>query len=111
MSKFTADLKWIRQQVERAQAVTDGQKSLDAMVLWNEQNESSVNQKTSRMQEEFVGLVVHLTPEPSPTEVTLISTSGVSEQDTLSQNDVESLKRGIVRSLDSRSSQNDPGAD
>lgn len=43
MSKFATDLKWIRQQLEHAQAVTDGQKSLGAKVVWDEQNQDSVS--------------------------------------------------------------------
>ena len=93
MSKFATDLKWIRQQLEHAQAVTDGQKSLGAKVVWDEQKQSSVNQKTSRLQKDFSGLVIHLTPE-------LSSSSRTVKDDGLSQNEFIELKKVIARSLD-----------
>ena len=59
---ITADLKLIRQQLERAQVDLDGRKALGAMVVWDEQKQSYVN----TVPDDFNGLVVHLTPEVSP---------------------------------------------
>ena len=111
MPSVQTQLKELRLKVEALQVEVAGRQNISSMIVWDGQNESSVNQKTSRMQEEFSGLIVHLTPEPSPLAVTRISASGVNEPDTLSQNDFEALKREIVRSLDSPSAQNDPAAD
>tara|TARA_B100001057_G_C22404163_1_gene777071 strand:- start:180 stop:479 length:300 start_codon:yes stop_codon:yes gene_type:complete len=95
MSKFTTDLKWIRQQVERAQAVTDGQKSLGAKVVWDEQKQDYVNQ----IPVNFTGLVVHLSSEMSPAMGTKNS-----ETEGIGQNEFEALKREIIESLDTPTS-------
>lgn len=92
MPSIAADLKLLRQQVERLQVEVAGRQSIGAVVIWDEQNESSVNSETSCLREGFHGLVVHLTPEPSPLEGTV---EGVS------QNDLESLKAALVGTLDS----------
>ena len=92
MSKFITDLKWIRQQVERAQAVTDGQKTLGAKVVWDEQKQDYVNQ----IPVNFTGLVVHLSSEMSPTTGTQNG-----ETEGIGQNEFEALKREIIESLDS----------
>ena len=93
MSKFATDLKWIRQQLEHAQAVIDGQKSLGAKVVWDEQKQSSVNQNTSRLQEDFSGLVIHLKPEVSRSSRTV-------NGDGLNLNKLIEMKKAIASSLD-----------
>ena len=92
MASVAADLKQLRLQVERLQVEVAGQKAISAMVVWDGQNESSVNQKTSRRQEEFNGLIVHLTLEPSTPEGTVKS---------ISQNELQDLKKQIRESLGS----------
>ena len=50
----------LREAVQRLQVEVNGRKAISAMVVWDGQNESSVNS----IPDEFSGLVVHLTPEP-----------------------------------------------
>ena len=93
MPGVAADLKALRQQVEKLQIEVAGRQNLQAMVIWDGQNESSVNQETSRIREDFSGLVVHLTPELSASNRTV---EGVSNLE------FEALKAEIVRALDSQ---------
>ena len=93
MASVAADLKALRQQVEKLQIEVAGRQNLQAMVIWDGQNESSVNQETSRIREDFSGLVVHLTPELSAPNRTV---EGVSNLE------FEALKAEIVRALDSQ---------
>ena len=67
---ISTDLKQLRLQVEKLQVEVDGRRRIGSRVVWDQQNEPSVNSKTSRMQEEFSGLIVHLTPEMSQPEGT-----------------------------------------
>ena len=62
---ITTELKQLRQQVEKLQIEVNGRQSISSRIVWDPQNESSVNQETSRRQEEFNGLIIHLTPETS----------------------------------------------
>ena len=82
----------MKEQLEKLQVEVAGRKTIGAMVVWDGQNDSSVNQKTSRRQEEFNGLIVHLTPEPSTPEGTVKS---------ISQNELQDLKKQIRESLGS----------
>ena len=77
-------LRELRQQVENLQVEVAGQKSIGSIVVWDGQNESSVNQKVS---ESFSGLIVHLTPESEGIELTSL--------------EYKQLKQEIVRALDS----------
>lgn len=86
MASFTADLRQLRLQVERLQVEVAGQKAISAMVVWDGQNESSVNQ----IPDDFSGLIVHLTPEMSPQVGTVKS---------ISQNELQDLKKQIRESL------------
>ena len=86
MASLAADLKALRQQVEKLQVEVAGRQALGAMVIWDGQNESSVNQ----IPENFSGLVVHLTPEVSPQEGTV---------DGLSNVEFEALKEQLRESL------------
>jgi len=90
MASVAAQLKDLRQQVERLQIEVAGRQSIGAMVVWDEQNESSVNQERNPNSGDFQGLVVHLTPEPSPLGGTV---------DGVSQTELAALKADIVRSL------------
>ena len=91
---ISTDLKQLRQQVEKLQVEVDGRRRVGSMVIWDEQNRSSVNEKTSRMQEEFSGLVVHLTPETH----SHFASMG------LGQTEFEKLKAEIREQLDQSSS-------
>ena len=77
-------LRELRQQVENLQVEVAGQKSIGSIVVWDGQNESSVNQEVSEI---FSGLIVHLTPES-------ISAG-------LPSAEFEQLRKEIVESLDS----------
>lgn len=90
MASITADLKLIRQQVERAQVEVAGRQSIGAMVVWDEQNQSSVNSESSRRQEDFNGLIVHLTPDLSP---------AVGTTDGVSQTEFERIRQQLARGL------------
>ena len=87
---ISTDLKQLRLQVEKLQVEVDGRQRIGSYMIWDEQNESSVNQETSRKQEEFSGLIVHLTPEMSPPNETV-------EMD---QNEFEKMKATILGELD-----------
>ena len=87
---ITAELKQLRQQVEKLQVEVNGRQSISSRIVWDQQNESSVNQETSRRQEEFNGLIIHLTPEMSPHDGTKW----------MSQNEFEKLKAQIRGELD-----------
>jgi hypothetical protein len=74
------ELRDLRQQVEKLQIEVAGRQSIGVMVVWDGQNESSVNQENFPNAGTFNGLVVHLTNEPSPLEGTPGATSaGISE--------------------------------
>ena len=75
---ISTDLKQLRLQVEKLQVEVDGRRSIGSRVVWDQQNESSVN-------EEFSGLVVHLSEENH--------TTGIS------QNEFETLKQQILDAL------------
>lgn len=87
---ITAELKQLRQQVEKLQVELNGRQSISSCITWDEQNESSVNQETSRRQEEFNGLIIHLTPEMSQPKGTKW----------MSQNEFEKMKAEIRGELD-----------
>ena len=61
------ELTKLREAVQRLQVEVNGRKAISAMVVWDGQNESSVNP----IPDEFSGLVVHLTPEPSQLDGTV----------------------------------------
>lgn len=94
MASLATDLKWIRQKAEYAQAEVAGRQSLGSMVIWDGQNESSVDSEASRLREDFSGLVVHLTPDLSPG----VGTES-DRDDGLDQNDFSALKAEIVEAL------------
>ena len=95
MASVTAQLKELRQQVEKLQVEVAGRQSIGAMVVWDEQNESSVNQENPNSGA-FQGLVVHLTPEPSLQEGTVVG---------IGQNALNELKAQIRESLAGQSSE------
>ena len=70
MPSINAQLKDLRQQVEALQVEVAGRQHISSMVIWDEQKQSSVNQESLTKAEQFNGLIVHLTPERSPLEVT-----------------------------------------
>ena len=86
MPSVATDLKWIRQQLEAAQVEVAGRQTIGAMVIWDEQNDSSVNQ----IPDGFSGLIVHLTPE-------LSQQAGTVEG--ISQTEFEALKADLLREL------------
>ena len=90
MANLTADLKWIRQQVERAQAEAAGRLKLGAITRW-EQKEDYVNQ----FSEDFTGLVVHLTIDDP------IAGDTFNGKKNMSQTEYDELKRQILGTLDS----------
>ena len=92
MASIATQLKDLRQQVEALQVEVAGRQHISSMVIWDEQKQASVNQKTPRQQEDFSGLIVHLTPEPSPLE-------GTVEAHGISQNEFNELKQEIVRAI------------
>ena len=104
MPSVAAQLKDLRQKVEALQVEVAGRQHITSMVIWDEHNQSSVNQKSSRLQEDFSGLVVHLTPE-------LSSSSRTVKDDGLSQNEFIELKEAIARSLDQSAGSDVTGAD
>ena len=93
MPSLTADLKWVRQQLEAAQVEVAGRQTIGAMVVWDEQNESSVNQQNFPNSGTFNGLIVHLMPEPSSRAATV---------EGISQNEFNDLKQQIRDSLDAQ---------
>lgn len=97
---ITSELKALRQQVERLQVEVAGRQALGAVVITDDQNQSSVDSEVTRIREDFSGLVVHLTPEPSPSEGTV----------GLSQNEFAILKQEIVDALESSSARTVSGA-
>ena len=99
MASVAAQLRELRLQVEKLQVEVKGRQEISAMVVWDGQKQSSVNSETSRQQEDFSGLVVHLTPEVSAPVETLDEAK--SETSGLDQNEFNALKEAIVRSLDS----------
>ena len=84
MPSINAELKELRSKVEALQVEVAGRQNISSMVIWDEQNESSVNQEAS---ETFSGLIVHLTPESTSAGLTNL--------------EFEQLRKEIVRSLDS----------
>jgi hypothetical protein len=92
MASVAAQLKELRQQVEKLQVEVAGRQSIGAMVVWDGQNESSVNQ----ISDQFSGLIVHLTPELSPLAGTV---------DGIGQNALNELKAQIRESLAGQSSE------
>ena len=91
MASVATQLKDLRQQLERLQVEVAGRQSIGAMVVWDGQNESSVNQ----IPETFSGLIVHLTPEPSPP-------AGTVSSEGLSDNELEELKAQLANDFPSR---------
>lgn len=73
MASVTADLRQLRQQVERLQQEVEGRQTLAAEVVWTEDPDC--------VPSSWSGLVVHLTP------------------DGLCQNEFASLKESLVRNL------------
>lgn len=71
MISISTQLRELRQQVEKLQVEVAGQKSIGSIVVWDGQNESSVNQESLTKAEQFNGLIVQLTSERSPLEVTV----------------------------------------
>ena len=104
MPSVAAQLKDLRQKVEALQVEVAGRQHITSMVIWDEHNQSSVNQKTSRLQEDFSGLIIHLTPE-------LSSSSRTVGVDGLSQNEFIELKKAIARSLDKSAGSDVTGTD
>ena len=104
MPSVAAQLKDLRQKVEALQVEVAGRQHITSMVIWDEQNQPYVNQKTSRLQEDFSGLIIHLTPE-------LSSSSRTVKDDGLSQNDFTELKKAIARSLDQSAGSDVTGTD
>jgi hypothetical protein len=86
MASVATQLKDLRQQLEKLQVEVAGRESIGAMVIWDEQNESSVNQ----IPESFSGLIVHLTPELSPQ---------VGTGDGISDDAYAALKARLLREL------------
>ena len=83
-----ADLKILRQQLERLQVEVNGRKALGAITVWDGQKTDSVNS----IPDDFNGLVVHLEPDASPSvETQTIRKQGVS------QNELAAIKEAIVR--------------
>ena len=89
MTSVTTQLRDLRLKVEALQVEVAGRQHISSMVVWEEQNASSVNGKTSRMQEDFSGLVIHLMPDASPVE-------GTESPETLSQNEFNELKQQLL---------------
>ena len=87
---ISTELKQLRQQVEKLQIEVNDRRRIGSRIIWDIQNEHSVNQETSRRQEEFSGLIVHLTPEISQPEGTV----------GMDQNEFERLKAEIRGELD-----------
>ena len=96
MPSVSAQLKELRQQVERLQVEVAGQLSINSLVVWEEQNKASVNQTDATLADSFTGLVIHLTPDLSPPVGTIEDEQSVG----LSENDFRRLKQDIERSLD-----------
>ena len=71
MATVATQLKDLRQQLEKLQIEVAGRKFIGSMIVWDEQNESSVN----HIPEGFGGLIVHLTRDVSPP---LGTTRGIS---------------------------------
>lgn len=92
MASVSAQLKDLRQQVEALQVEVAGRQHISSMVIWDEQKQPSVNQKTSRIQENFSGLIIHLTPEVSTPEETLTDHG-------ISQNEFNELREELVRAI------------
>ena len=86
MASVATQLRDLRLRIEELQVEVAGRSHITSMVIWDEQNQSSVNSKTSRIQEDFSGLIVHLTPEVSAQEGTV----GVS------QNEFNELKERLL---------------
>ena len=70
MPSIPSQLKDLRLKVEALQVEFAGRQHISSMVVWEEQNASSAYGKTSRIQENFSGLVIHLMPDISPVKVT-----------------------------------------
>ena len=97
MPSVHAQLKELRQKVAALQVEVSGRRHISSMVVWDQQNEPSVNS----IYDDFSGLVVHLTPDLSPLEGTRISQSSSNETAGVSHNEFKAIKQQIVRSLDS----------
>jgi hypothetical protein len=95
MASVAAQLKELRQQVEKLQVEVAGRQSIGAMVVWDGQNESSVHGKYPNSGD-FQGLVIHLTPELSPLAGTAAG---------IGQNALNELKAQIRESLAGQSSE------
>lgn len=48
---ITAELKQLRQQVEKLQVEVNGRQSINSRIIWDQQNEPSVNPEISRNKE------------------------------------------------------------
>lgn len=70
MPSVSAQLKDLRQKVEALQVEVAGRQHITSMVIWDKQNQSSVNQNYPAKAEQFDGLIVHLTHELSTPEGT-----------------------------------------
>lgn len=92
MASVTAQLKELRSKVEALQVEVAGRQNISSMVIWDEQNLSSVNQESPTKAEHFNGLIVHLTPELSQPE-------GTFDAEGISQNEFNELKQEIVRAI------------
>ena len=99
MPSLAADLKLLRLEVEKLQVEVAGRQSISAMVIWDGQNESSVNDELNPNSGTFSGLVIHLTPEPSTQERTVNC-----QEEGLTNLEFKQLREEIVRSLDSPTS-------
>ena len=86
MASVATQLRDLRLRIEELQVEVAGRSHITSMVVWDEQNQSSVNSKTSQIQEDFSGLIDHLTPELSAQEETV----GVS------QNEFNELKQRLL---------------
>lgn len=62
MATVATQLKDLRLQLEKLQIEVSGREFIGSMIVWDEQNESSVN----HISEDFGGLIVHLTRDMSP---------------------------------------------
>ena len=104
MPSVHAQLKDLRQKVEALQVEVSGRQHISSMVVWEEQNRSYVNQEGTTSDDDFSGLIVHLTQEVSTPEET------VEGKDGMSQNDFKILKEEIVRQLAQSTSRDVDGA-
>ena len=91
MPSVAVQMKELRQQVERLQVEVAGQLSINSMVVWEEENKSSVNQTDATLADTFTGLVIHLKPYIFPT----IGTTEDGQSGGLSENNFRRLKQDV----------------